>query len=112
MLRHNVVLASRSVGYKGASPSLFPLENKMSHRKLKLEDLAVESFHTTGDARPASGTVMGHAEAPALDTQGTTCQGATCEGNTCGYATCAGPSCAETFCYRTCGATCGVCPTD
>jgi len=79
----------------------------MSHRKLKLDELQVESFPTTNERVAEPGTVFGQAEA-ALLTQGTTCKGATCEGKTCEYQTCAGPSCQNTFCYASCGDTCAL----
>lgn len=59
----------------------------MKNLKLKLEDLAVESF-ATGDAERQRGTVHGHSGFPDCDTYylKMTC-GATCVGS-CGAASC------------------------
>lgn len=82
-------------------------------RKLRLDDLQIESFHTTSQPVADPGTVYAQAAEAALLTQGTTCQGATCQGRTCDYQTCAGPSCQNTFCYASCGNTCAFsCPND
>ncbi len=95
----------------------------MHKLKLNLEDLSVESFATTPEARHEGGTVFGQqctcytqCTCPGCPTCDASCNG-TC-GGTCGgtcdascNGTCDGScdySCGDT-CYETCGYTCQTC---
>lgn len=91
----------------------------MHKLKLNLDDLAVESFATTPDARGAGGTVFGQnhctcytqCTCPGCPTCDPSCNGTcgdTCEG-TCDY-TCGGHTCLGGV--QTCADSCdGVCNT-
>lgn len=93
----------------------------MKKLKLDLDDLQVESFHTTpGSARLDGGTVQGYTGEQCIPTvEGPTCS--TCQGWTCDPScngTCGGASCDPTSCSTCGGATCdstcncATCPGD
>lgn len=69
----------------------------MGKLKLNLEDLKVESFATTPDARARRGTVFGQTHLPDCNTQGCT------EGCTMANDTCIGPTCGESCAGWGCG---------
>src|SRR5687768_6476457 len=115
----------------GRTPSRFPRthpeEDTMKKVRLDLNELAVESFRTTGADAEARGTVNGHL---AIETARLECESLDiCSNWDCSFAsdcvcisvnpsecgtcatncgTCWGPSCAATYC-GTCDTNCGTC---
>jgi hypothetical protein len=70
----------------------------MTKLRLRLDELAVESFPTTADAGPPRGTVRGAEDGPSLvHTACGTCAGETCEGATC-FTSCGGAAPPECTC--------------